>query len=148
MRSFTDVKSRLRGDVLELSAAQISKKLIAHFHGGHEQIGFAVIVDVGERGRDRDFVGEANSGRGSNVLEFPAAEISPELTFAELIHEIQIELAVAINIRDGETIAVIIVNSQVILVRIIHGMMLETNPAFLIPILKLKPVKNIPRLSL
>ena len=92
------IEAGLRGDVGKFSATQIPEQIIAHANRRHEKIGLSVVVNVSERGRDGNLVGKTNARLCSNVFEFAAPDVSPELAFAKLIHEINIQPAIAIHI--------------------------------------------------
>ena len=71
-------KSSTVGYVRKNSISRIDKKMITAANCCDVQICIAVIVCVSKGGRYADFVREANTGRVSNVLELPVAEVSPE----------------------------------------------------------------------
>ena len=69
------VEAGCRGDVLEVALAVVLEQHVAAAHGGDVEIRVAVVVDVGERGRDADLAGDRDAGRRRDVLELAAAEI-------------------------------------------------------------------------
>ena len=71
------------------------------------------------------------------------AEVLPKLVGARLIHKIDVGESVSIDIRDGETIAVIVVNGLVVQAGIVHGPVHKGNPAGGQAILKTKVVKHL-----
>ena len=48
----------------------------------------------------------------------PLPEISPELVTAQLVHEVDIQALVSIDVGDGESVAVVVVHQLVSLARV------------------------------
>ena len=94
------------------------------------EIRVAVVVDVGERGRDADLGRHAHAGRGRDVLEPAAAEIPPELVPADLVHEIDVGASVAVDVRHREAVAVVVVHRLVGLAGVVDDAVLEGDAAF------------------
>ena len=74
--------SRLCGDVAKLAAAQVFEQPVAVAHGGDEQIGIPIVVDVGERAADGDGVRHAEAGRVGDIGESAVAQVLPQLAGA------------------------------------------------------------------
>ena len=115
---------------------------VAAAHGRDVEIGVAVVVDVGERGRHAHLVGHRHAGRGGDVLERAPAEVSPELIAADLRHEIDVEQAVTIDVGDGEAVTVIVVRRLVRPSRVVDDPVLEGDAALGQPIDELKVVER------
>ena len=92
----------LRRDVRELAVAVVLEQDVALSDRGHEEIGIAVVVDVREGGADAGAVSDADARAVRDVLEAAAAQIAIEPVLADLIDEVQIQQAVAIDVRDGD----------------------------------------------
>ena len=94
-----------------------------------EQIGIAVVVDVGERAPDRDLVGHGQPGAGGDVLEATIAQVLPQLAGTELGHEIEIGETVAVDVRGAQSAAVVVVRELVALAGVVDDPILERDAA-------------------
>ena len=105
--------ARLRGDVAKCPVAEVLKQSIAVAHRRDEQVGIAVVVDVGECASHADLVRQCQPGSGGDVHETAVAEVLPELVGAELRHEIEIGETVAIDVRGAHSAPVVVVRQFV-----------------------------------
>src|SRR5262245_14701281 len=103
------VHARVTRDVAKLAAAQILEENVAVANGRDEEILVAVIVDIRERRRDMDASGQGGARGFRDFLEFTASQVSPELIGSKLIHEIQVNPPVVVDISGRHTGAVVIV---------------------------------------
>src|SRR5690349_23243727 len=126
-------------DVLEMTAAVVLEQHVAAPNSRHEQILIAVVVDVGKRRRDAYPIRERDARFGGDVPELAAAEIFPELVSANLVHEIDVFEAVAIDVGDGNAGAVVVVHWLVISPGIVDRVLNERDAALFdgVPELKL-----------
>src|ERR1043166_6370949 len=92
-------QARVWRDVLEFSLPQVLEKEVAHPNGGDKQIRQTIIIDVSERSGDEYFIPQPHSCRCGYVLKFSLAEVAPKFIASDLIHEIQVQLPIAIHIR-------------------------------------------------
>src|SRR4051812_46939217 len=93
----------------------VLEQRVAAAHGRDEQILVPIVVDVGKRGGDADPVGQSDTRFRGDVLELSAAQISPQLVAADLIHEVHVVQPVAVNVGDNNAVAVIVVHRLVVL---------------------------------
>src|SRR5215831_10141854 len=93
----------------------VLEEQIAASNRRHEQILVAVVIDVSERCGDADTPLNGDAGFRGDVSKPPAAEILPELVPTDLIHEVDVVEPVAIDVGNGDPVAVVIVNSFVVL---------------------------------
>src|SRR5205823_5302022 len=82
-----------------------------------EEVGIAVVVDVGECATHGDLIRHGQPGSGGDVHEPTTAEVLPELVGAELREEIEIGEAVAIDVGRAQAAAVVVVSQLVRLAR-------------------------------
>ncbi len=116
-------------DVAELAAAEVLEEGVAHAHGADEEVGVAVVVDVGEGGRDRDAVGHRHAGLFGDVGELAAAQVLPQLVRAELGDEVEVGPAVAVDVGGGEAVAVVVVHRFVVAQGVVGREVLEGDAA-------------------
>ena len=136
------IQARLLGDIAEFPATQVFKEHVTHLHGRHEQVGIAIVIQIGKRRGDTNFVVQSHSCGRRDVLKLSVAEISPKLAAANLVDEVKIDLAVAIDICRGQTRAVIVNDRLQVPPAIIHDMMLEGDSTTLNFIGELETVKG------
>ena len=94
-----------------------------------EQILVAVVVDVGERRRDADAVGSATPASFVMFRNRPLPEILPELVAADLVDEVDVVEAVAVDVRDRDAGAVVVVNGLVVLAGVVDDPVHERDAA-------------------
>ena len=109
--------------------AVVLEQHVAAADGRDVQIRIAIVVDVGERGRHADLARHADAGRCRDVLEPAAAEIPPELVAADLVDEVDVESAVAVDVGDRDAVAVIVVRGLVGLPGVVDDAMPEGDAA-------------------
>src|SRR4029079_3400415 len=132
-----------RCDVAKTSVPQVFKEHIAASHGGDEQIRITIIIDVCEARRYTDPVFQPHASLLRDILEAPIAEVAPELVPAQLRHEINVLPPISIHIRHCKYALVIVMHRFVMLVRILHCMVRESNAALLDPIRKLERPEDL-----
>ena len=86
--------------------------------------------------------GDRHAGRGRDVLELAAAGILPELVAADLVDEVDVGEAVAIDVRDREAVAVIVVRRLVRLAGVVDDAVLERDAALGQPVRELEVVER------
>ncbi len=128
------VDARGLRDVAESTTAEVLEERVAATYRCHEEIGIAVVVDVGERRRDTDLVGERHTGCGRDVLEPAAAEVAPELAAADLIDEVDVESSVTIHVGNRHAGAVVVVHGLVRAPGVLDEAVAERDAAVLDPI--------------
>src|SRR5262245_28799852 len=96
----------------------------------YKQVRSTIAIDVGERGSYGDLIDKAHARQDRDVFEPAVAEIAPELVGAQLGGEINVREPVAVDIRDGKTVAVIIVDGLVVLPGIVHDVMFKADVTF------------------
>ena len=136
------VQSRRRGDVAEAALAVVLEQHVAAANRRDVQIGIAVVVDVGKRGRDADLARDRHAGGRRDVLKLAAAEIFPEFVAADLVDEIDVGQAVTVDVGDRETVAVVVVHGLVCLAGVVDEPMFERDAAVGEPIRELKVVER------
>src|ERR1044071_8669756 len=102
------------------------KEHVSVAHCCHEEIRFAVVINVGKGGGDADPVLERNGGLVSDVLKFAFSQIAPELIAALLVHEVDIEKPVSVHVRDRHAGPMIVMRCLERLARIVHHIMLKS----------------------
>ena len=80
-----------------------------------------------------------------DVPEPAAAEILPELVAADLIDEVDVEQAVAVDVGDGDAVAVIVVHRLVVHAGVVDDAVDERDAAFLDAIGELEIVDDLER---
>src|SRR5262245_53659084 len=63
------IKTGFMGNVTEFAAAQVFKKHVASTHGGDEQVGITIIVDIGKRRGDTDSIFQSYTGGIGDVFK-------------------------------------------------------------------------------
>ena len=94
-------------------------------------------------GGDADPVGEPDARLRRDVPEPAAAEVLPELAAADLVDEIEVDQAVAVDIGRGDAVAVIVVDRLVVQPRIVDDVVDEGDPALLDAIGELEVVGDL-----
>src|SRR5262245_31636842 len=133
--------SRLR-NVREMAFPVVFEEDVSLADSADEQVLIAVVVDVGERGRDADPVSQRDTGLSRDIHESTTAEILPKLTAAPLIHKIDIGQSVAVHIGCSDAAAVVVVNELVIESRVVDDPVREGDAAGLHAIHELKLVED------
>ena len=123
--------------------AVVLEQAVAPAHGGHEEVGVAVVVDVAERRGHARCVRQPDARRRGDVLELAAAEVLPELVAADLVHEVDVEAAVAIDVGDREPVAVVVVHRLVGLARVVDDAVHERDAALEQAILEPEIVEDL-----
>ena len=108
-----------------------------------EQILIAVVVRVGKRGGDADPIWQSDARFRRDVLEPSSAEILPQLVAADLIHEVDVVQPVAVDVRHGDTVAVIVVDRFVVLAGVLDDVVLEGDAAVFDPVGELELVEDL-----
>jgi hypothetical protein len=98
----------LFGDVLEGSVAHVAEQDVAPACGSHEQIEATVVVIVDEGGSHANAREHAHAGLFRDIFEGAVALVAVEGTGPELVDEIDIVQAVAIEIADRDAAAVVV----------------------------------------
>ena len=136
------IDARLFADVLEVSVSVVLEQHIAAAYRGDEQILIAVVVDVGERGGDADSAGQPDARLLRDVPEPASAQILPQLVAADLVDEVDVVQTVAVDVRHGDAVAVIVVDRLVVLARVVDDVVNEGDAAFLDPVGELELVED------
>jgi hypothetical protein len=84
-----------------------------------------IVIDIRKGCGHADSIRESYPSGRRNILELAGAEISPKLISAELIDKIEVQLPIAIHIRDGHPGTMIVVGRFPILGGIIDRLMAE-----------------------
>ena len=117
-------------DILEMPVAVVLKQNVAAADRGDEQILVAVVVDIRERRGHADAAGQSDAGFLRDVPELATAQVFPEFVAAELIHEIDVVQAIAIDVRDRDAVAMVVVAHPHVLGDVVNGVVDEGDPAF------------------
>ena len=72
---------------------------------------------------------DRHAGRRRDVFEAPAAEVPPQLIAARLADEIEVQQAVAVYVRDGDAVAMVVVRRLVGTPGVVHDAVLERDAA-------------------
>ena len=136
------VEAGRHGNVFEVPLAVVLEEHVAAADRGHVEVLVAVVVDIGEGGRDVDLARNRHAGRGCDVLEAPAAEIPPQLVAAHLADEVDVGAAVAVDVSNRHPRPVIVVRRLVGLAGVVHDAGLEIDAAFGQPIGELEVVEG------
>src|SRR5262249_47199666 len=75
---------------------------------GNEQVLLAVVVVIGPGGGNADAVAEADAGLLGYVCEGAVALVAVEGVFAQLVDEVNVVEAVAVEVTHGHTAAVVV----------------------------------------
>ena len=132
-------------DVAERPGAQVFEEMVPVPHGRHEEIGIAVVVDIGKRAPDGDLVRHRYTGIARDVDELVVARVAPELVCPELRQEVEVGTTVAIDVGCADAAAMIVVDELVVLARVIHDPVLERDTAFAAPVGEMEIVRNARR---
>ena len=122
-------ETRFPGHVPEPALPPVFEQDVPLTHGGDEEVGVAVVVDVGEGGRHTDPVGQAHCRRFSQVPEPAPAQVSPELIGSNLGEEIDVLESVVVHVRGGDSVPVVVMHRFPVLPRIIHDPVNEADSA-------------------
>ena len=101
------------GDVPEGPAADVLEQAVSRANGGDVEVRIAVVVDVRERGRHGDAVGEGDTRLVGDVFELAAAGIPPQRVSAGLGDEQDVHPAVVVDVGRSDAVAVIVVHRLV-----------------------------------
>ena len=127
----------------ESAAAIVDEQAVATSHGRHEEVGIPVVVGVRERRADADLARGPDARQPGDVVELAVAEISPELVATQLIHEVNIQASVSIDVGDGEPVAVVVVHQFVRFARVVGDTVHEGDAALEQAILEPEIVDNL-----
>src|SRR4029453_15656724 len=122
--------TRLR-DVREMALSVVFEEDVSLADGADEQVLIAVVVDVGEGGRDPAPAGQGDTGLSRDIHKSAAADVLPKLVAATLIHKIDIGQSVAVHISRSDAAAVVVMNQLVVEARIVDDVMGEGDAACL-----------------
>ena len=140
----TDVaEARLLGRIGESAAAVVDEQAVATSDGRHEEVGISVVVDVGERRADADLAWDPNASRPGDVVELAVAQISPELVATQLVHEVDIQAFVSIDVGDSDSVAVVVVHQFVGFARVVGDTVHERDAALEQAILEPEIVEDL-----
>ena len=124
----------LRRDVAKRAVAEVFEEPIPVAHRRDEEVGIAVVVDVGEGASHRDRVRQFQPRRDGDVHEPTAAQVLPEFVGAELGDEVEIGETIAIDVRGAQSAPVVVVRELVGFARVVDDPVLEGDAAGLPPI--------------
>ena len=123
--------------------AVVLEKQIAAAHCRDEQIGVSVVIDVRKSSRDADAARHAYACFRRNVPELAATQVLPKLVPAGLAYEIDVVQSIAVHIRDGDSVSVVIMSFLIVACRIVDDVIHEGDSALRKPVLKLKLIKHL-----
>ena len=109
-----EIEAGLLRDVPEASVPVVLEQHVAAAHRRDEEILIAVVVHVGERRRHADSAGERDARLFRDRREPAAAGVLPELVAADLVDEVDVGQAVAVDVGDREARAVVVVHGLVV----------------------------------
>ena len=112
-------------------------------HRRHEQIGVAVVVDVGERTGNRDGVLHAEACLVGDILEPAVSPIPPQLAAAELGNEEQVRPPVVVDVGGAQPGPVVVVDLLVGLASVVDDTGLERDAARLPLVGEAKVVQHL-----
>ncbi len=98
----------LAGDVFEGAVAAVAKEDVAAARAGDEQVLASVVFIIGPRGAHADAVAEADAGLLRHILEGAVALVAIEDVTAQLVAEVNVVLAVAVEVADRDAAAVVV----------------------------------------
>ena len=93
-----------------MSLAVVLEQCISAANGRDEETLVAIVVNIGEGGCHADTAGQCDACFLRDVLKLTAAEAFPEFISANLIHKVEVVQAIAVDIRNRDSAAVIIVS--------------------------------------
>jgi len=140
-------EARFKRRILKRSVSLIAEKSIPMPHPRHEQVWVPIVVDVAERRRHRNRVRHPDRSSFRDVLEPSAPQVSPELVRTQLGAEIQIRPPIAIDVRHGDTVPVVVMRGLVVASCVIHSPVLEPNPTGVHPIRESETAKGLESLD-
>ena len=123
-------EARGRGDVAETPLSVVLKEHVAAANGRDVEVRVPVVVDVGKRSGHADLARHRHSGRGRDVLELAAAGILPEAVGSDLVDEVDVLSAVAVDIGNRQAVAVVVVRRLVRLAGVVDDAVPECDTAF------------------
>ena len=136
------VKSRGLGDVLEAAVAKVFEQQVAAADRGDKKVRITVIVDIRERGSHADTVFDSHTSLLGDIFEGPIPQVLPEFASTQLRGKVNVVMPVAVDIRDCQAIAVIVMDGFVQLARVVHDLVFEANAASQVTIDELEIVEN------
>src|SRR5712692_4976838 len=136
------VEAGLLGDVLEMALAVILEEDVSAPHGRDVEVRVAVVVDVREGGRDADAILQCDAGLLGDVRELAVAEVPPELVAAELVDEVNVEQAVAVDIGHRDAVSVVVVVRLVVLAGVVGDAVKKGDSAFGLAIRKVEVMEH------
>ena len=129
-------------DVLEAPVAVVLEQHVAAAYGGDEQILIAVVVDVGERSRDADRSASPTPASAVMSLNRPPPRFFQSCVAADLVDEVDVEQPVAVDVRHGDAVAVVVVDRLVVLAGVVDDVVDEGDAAFAGPVGELEVVED------
>jgi hypothetical protein len=96
------------GHILECAVSHVAEQDVAATGACDEQALSATIVVIGEGGGDTYPIAQPHAGPLGNILERPIAFVPVKCVGSELIHEVNIVMAITIVVADGHAAAVIV----------------------------------------
>src|SRR5271166_1664336 len=137
------VDARFARDVAEVSVAVVFEKHIAATHGGNEQIGVSVVIDVSKSGGDADAARHADACFLRDVLEFASAQVLPKLVPAGLADEVDVVQPITVYVRYSDSGSVVIVRRLIVSGRVVDDAIHEGDSALLKLIFELKLIEHL-----
>jgi len=132
-----------RRHVAEPPAAKVLEQDVAIAHGGHDQVRVPIVVEVGKGHGDGHPSCDPYAGKGRDILELSAAQVSPQLVAANLIPEIEVDQTVAVHVRRRHARAVIIVDGLLGPARVIRHVVDERDAAFGLPVVEVEIMERL-----
>ncbi len=119
------------GDIGKAAAAIVAQQDVPHLHGGDEEVGIAVVVGIGKGWCDTDAVREGECRRAvRNVFKTTPPEVAPQLVASDLCHEVEVETLITVDIRDGDTVPMVVVDHLVMRGPVLRRDVAEADPGF------------------
>jgi hypothetical protein len=121
-----------------MAVAVVDEESVSSPHRRHVEIRKAVVVDVDERGRHADAILERHPRRLGDVAKPSPAQVLPELAPAELVDEVDVLAPVAVDVRGGDPVPVVVVDRLVEPAGVVDDVVLERDAALRLAIRELE----------
>src|SRR5881296_2764349 len=124
------VKACFPGNILEPTTTKIFEKYIPHAHSGDEQVRIAIVIHISKCRADTHPIRQPYARACGDVLKPAPSNILPKLIAAELAYKVNVQQAIAIDVRDRDARAVVVVDRFIVVPNIINDVALESYLAF------------------
>src|SRR4051794_31631602 len=99
-----------QGDVVKNAVSIVFEQYVPAADGGDEQVLVAVVVNVRKRRGHGNPPLNRGSGSSRDVLKSGASKVAPKFVAAVLIHKIEVDQPISVNIRGSETAPMVVMN--------------------------------------